>query len=247
MPTKLINEPALDQIHPPARPRLGPPLPPPLPPPPPTWWWGGWSHRRKVTVTVLAGMALLAGSAGAWWARAVTADPGLSFVRALNVVRSTEPGSKAGITDLRNALGHEAQVEVVPGGRFVAWVNLRNDGARDVRVKGIPARSFFSWAFDGAVIDDPGDGEEPGRDEVPFAPFTLKAGDSVPLRLEFRFARCSPGEQDRDGSMTLKTLPLDYTVLGVRQSVQVSFDEMAITVSTAGTCDHPIPEPNGDR
>lgn len=229
----MIPERPIGELHPPATRSFPEPARP------------RWSRRRKTATAACAAAAVL-GPVGLWWVSAVTGDPGLAFEGALNVFRSMEPGDKAGIIDTENALGHEAEVDLVPGGRFVAWVNLRNNGSHDLRIKAIPTEGFYSWGLDQAVTAGD-DADEANRffpsGTEPMRPFTLPAGGSQPIRLDFRFANCAQRDRDRGAHMTLKSLTVNYSVLGVGQAIDVPFEEMAITVPGVGMCDQPILDP----
>lgn len=230
MPTRVLlpdSDPLLADIYPPAK-APAPPVPRPT-----------WSGRRRLSVVALAvlGVGLVGGAI--WWNKAVTGDPGLRFEGALNVFRSRASGDMAGVVDNRNSLGHEAQVDFVRSGGFVAWLFLRNDGPRDVKVEALPQVGHYYFGLERAVTTDAPNDYFPDGDE-PLEPFTLHPGDSRPLRLDFRLADCDPAGL-QDGRITLTGLPVRYHTLGFSRTASVPFDEdMALSVMTIGECDHPI-------
>lgn len=198
-----------------------------------------WSRRRKITSGVAAMVALALIGGGVWWNREVTDNP-LEFQPSLNVGRR-DLTDRTGIVEVTNALGDETSVDFVRDGRFSAWIILRNEGPRDVRIEAIGPAGFYYWGLEGAVVaDDPDDPEEslPEGDR-PLRPFTLHEGESRGVRLDFRFADCDLG-QNQGGSSTITSLGVKYRTLGFSRTVSVPFYEMAITVMATGHCDKPI-------
>ncbi len=188
-----------------------------------------------------AGGVLLVASVSSllWWHSAVTADPGLDFGGGANVFRSA-PGDVAGITHLDNTLGTEVRIEFDPGGTFMAYLGLYNGGPRDVRIEEVRPQGFYYWAFDGVAVSGSEQDVFPSADHRTFRPFTLAAGETRHLRLDFRLADCDPASLQDGGYSVVDSLPVTYKVLGFRRTVDVPFDKTALSVLATGECNHPI-------
>lgn len=190
-------------------------------------------HLRIVALVLLA-TALAIG--GLWWHNSVTSDPQLRFENA-NVFRAND-GDKTGIQDLRNTLGTETQVAFGPAGSFFAYIDLYNGGHHDVRIEAVPPSGFYYWGLDQVLVS--ADRNSPFEGGYrPLRPFTLHRGDTRYVQLRFRLADCDPGGL-QDGASILRSLPVRYRVLGIRRTVSVPFDSMALAVQTSGICNHPI-------
>ncbi len=174
-----------------------------------------------------------------WWHQAVTADPGLDFDGGANVFRSA-PGDVTGITHLDNTLGTEVRIEFEPAGTFMYFVGLYNDGPRSVRIEDVRPWGFYYWGFDGLAVAASELNSFPGTDYRPFHPFTLKAGETRYVRLDFRLADCDPAGLQDNGYSVVDSLPVTYKVLGFRRTVDVPFDRTALSVLATGECNHPI-------
>ncbi len=224
-------------------PDVGPdaPQPPPAPPerrPPIVRRW------RRPTVSRrwrrFGGGVLLAASVLTllWWHHAVTADPGLEFGGGANVFRSA-PGDVTGITHLDNTLGTEVRVEFEPGGGFMAFFGLANHGPRDVRIEAVRPQGFYYWGLDGVALSENSRTSFLGTEYGPFHPFTLKAGETQYIRLDFRLAGCDPAGLQDNGYSVVDSLPVTYKVLGFRRTVSVPFGKTALSVLATGECNHP--------
>jgi hypothetical protein len=154
---------------------------------------------------------------------------------ASNVFRAD--GDKTGVVDLHNTVGDEAQVAFTPGGRFVAYAGLHNAGPRDVRVEAVVRRGFYYWGLDRAVVSPDSDAYFPDGDGR-LGSFTLGAGETRRVRLEFRLADCDPAGL-QDGYSSIDALPVKYRVLGFVRTVDLPFRKAAISVQTIGRCDRP--------
>lgn len=211
--------------------------------PPGTEGPAGRSRRRRLATIVAVIGGLGAAGGGLWWHAAVTSNP-LVFVGAAGNVFSAAR-DKTGIVDVGNYVGSEATVDHVPGGGFSAFMSLRNHSGHDVRIERFEPTSFYYWGLDQvhvAATDDT-DGNAPKGDR-PFAAFTLPAGESRRLRADFRFADCGPAARFELGHSTITSLPVKYRLLGFARTVDVPFDDAAITSQTlVGDCTHPVPEP----
>jgi hypothetical protein len=187
-----------------------------------------------------AGGVLLVASVASllWWRSAVTANPGLDLGGS-NAYRSA-PGDTMGISRLDNALGTEVRIEFEPGGQFLAYLGLSNRGNRSVRIEEVPPQGFYYWGFDGVAVAGSEQNSFPGTDYRAFRPFTLPAGETRYLRLDFRLADCDPAGLQDNGYSVVESLPVTYKVLGFRRTVDVPFDKTALSVLATGECNHPI-------
>jgi hypothetical protein len=174
-----------------------------------------------------------------WWRSAVTADPGLDFSGGANVFRSA-PGDVTGITRVENALGTDVRIEFEPGGTFMAFFGLVNRGPRSVRIEEVRPQGFYYWAFDGMAVARGEQDVFPSTDHRTFRPFTLAAGETRYLRLDFRLADCDPAGLQHGGYSVVDSLPVTYKVLGFRRTVDVPFDKTALSVLAMGECNHPL-------
>lgn len=59
--------------------------------------------------------------------------------------------------------------------------------------------------------------------------------------LDFRLADCDPARLQAGGYSVVESLPVTYTVLGFRRTVDVPFDMTALSVHAMGECNHPLP------
>ncbi|HVW31739.1 MAG TPA: hypothetical protein VHL53_04290 [Acidimicrobiia bacterium] len=201
------------------------------------------SRRRHFAL--IGGIAvLIAGLAGAgsWWQSAVTGDPRMLFDGGLNGARDMALSDVSGINHRTTVIGEQLDVAFVPGGRLYVRVWLVNGGRHDVRIERLPSDQMFYWAFDGASLG-------PGRDDDqsidfahryrPFAPFTLRAGQSRELRLEFRLADCDPAGL-QDGASVVDGWPVRYRILGTTRTVRVAFNRTTLALQATGECSHPL-------
>lgn len=100
---------------------------------------------------------------------------------------------------------------------------------------------MYYWAFDRmSVGSDPDDGLV-GFDSryQPLRPFTLHAGQTVEVRLEFRTADCDP-KTLQSGQSFIRGLALRYRLFGVTRTVRVPLRDAAIALQALGECGHPI-------
>lgn len=202
-------------------------------------------RRRRWPWAVVAALVAALWSGGAWWNRMVSADPGLSFDGfGANVFRNPEGGDKSGITEVRNSFGTDAEVAYEAGSRIHAFVAVVNRGPRTVKIEAIPPQGFYYWAFDGAALSENPNTAFAGRDYSPFRPFTLEAGETRHVRLDFHQADCNPAGL-QDGDSRLLGLPVTYRTLGRARTVEVPFDRLRIGVSVMGECDRPLRDPDG--
>jgi hypothetical protein len=213
----------------------------PAPPPPAP---AAGRRRRLVIGTAATAMVLLAG-AGALWHRQVTTDPRLEF-SGPNVYRDEAATDHTGIVtdDSRQGVDEVDTVRAafVPNGRLYASFGLYNGGGHDVRIEAAqPARMYY-WGFDRMTLSTDRNTGFGGRYEP--LPFTLHRGETRYLRLEFHLADCDPTAFAPGGSSTLRSLRVQYRILGVTRSHDVPFRDSALAVQATGDCAHPIVESN---
>jgi hypothetical protein len=193
---------------------------------------------RRAQILIVTLVAVLAGG-GAWWHRAVTADPGLSFDGGPNVFRNAEGGDITGITRVENSFGTDVDVAYQPDAPLHGFFGLYNRGHRTVTIEAVPPRGFYYWAFDGPALSKDWRTALAGQNYGPFHPFRLRPGETHYLRLDFHTARCDPAGL-QSGSSRIVSLPLRYKVLGVTRTTTVPFNEVSIGLQTLGACDHPL-------
>ena len=214
-----------------------PPRPPGPPPARPAVISRRWRRFAGGVLLVASVSTLL------WWQRAVATDPRLAFHGGGNAFRSA-PGDLAGITQLGNTLGTEVRVEFEPGGRFMAYFDLFNGGPRSVRIEDVRPQSFHYWGFDGLALSGDERDVFPATESGAFRPFTLAAGETRSVRLDFRLADCDPARLQDGGYSVVDSLPVTYKVLGFRRTIDVPFDRTALSVHASGDCNLPLlPQP----
>ena len=203
--------------------------------------------RRRLALRFLAA-ALVAGVAGAgwWWRHEVTAGPGFEFYGGGNVFRDEAATDRSGIVErpVRSGFGWDSGVEVAfqRNGRLFVFVGLLNGGRHDVRIEAAPPSGFWSWGFDRMSISADPDYPLVGVVDTyePFRPFTLKAGDTRNVRLEFRLADCDPAGQP-GGFSTLRSLEMRDRILGLTRTADVAFrNDAAVSLQAVGDCAEPI-------
>jgi hypothetical protein len=176
---------------------------------------------------------------GAWWQYAVTTDPGLVFDGGANVFRSEPGGDVTGITQVPNSFGTDVNVDYQGGAQLHGFFGLYNHGPRSVRIEAVPPEGLYYWAFDGLAVSRNWRTALAGLDYTPFRPFTLRAGETRYVRLDFHQATCDPGAL-QDGFSRLDSLPVRYRTLGRSRTVDVPFDQVTIAIHASGACDHPL-------
>jgi hypothetical protein len=194
--------------------------------------------RRRALGAALA-VVVGAVGAGAWWNRAVTADPGLILVGGANVFRNKAGGDVNGITQVTNSFGTDVNVAYEAGSGIHAFFGLSNRGRRTVRIEGMAPEGFYYWGLDGVAVSEDLRTGSYGGEYKPFQPFTLRPGETRAVRVDFRQASCDPAGL-QDGSSRLDSLPVRYRTLGWTRTADLPFEEVTIAVRTMGVCDRPL-------
>lgn len=195
-------------------------------------------------IAVVIAVVVVAGTA-VWWRRTVTSDPKLQFTlfNRVNRVEHDATGNQEGIIQKRNALGTQVDIAFVPGQRIFVYLGLSNNGGQTVRIDQVPVAGFYYFGFDTMdVSPERGIGIGQMTTYEPFKPFTLKAGESRNVRLNFRLADCSPTDL-QPGTTKIQGLVMRYKILGLGRVWLVPFEESVLAVPTIGRCEHPILDP----
>ena len=200
--------------------------------------------RSRVLVLIVI---LIAAGAAVWWRQTATSDPKLVFTmfNRVNRVENDVTGNPAeGITRTINGNDTQFGIAFVPKQRIFVYLGLRNEGSRTVGIEEVPPAGFYYFGFDTMEVSPDPDADPVVTTYEPLKPFTLEPGERREVRLNFRLADCTPGDQ-QPGTTRINGLVVRYTILGLKRAWLVPFENSALTVPTIGRCEHPIVDPAG--
>jgi hypothetical protein len=142
----------------------------------------------------------------------------------------------AGTPTVVNALGTEYRVPTAAGDTVEIVFTISNTGSQPVSIRSFGAQSGF-----GPEVKL-GRFESPAGSALfqPFAPFSLGHGGSRSVVLAFAFAKLCPSGGiplfEKGGSVGIGSIPVTYSYLGLRHTVDLSLGKSFVSLENAPFC-----------